>query len=111
MSAMAMVAKARNLERRRRFGTVMLVSCLGFSFGVVPIGILVCLFVMVDVGGEVSDPLRAKPLRHSWTLRFQYRPTLWAVMCDCSTRNLAGNPDSPQAVIFLTSIIDVIRGY
>ena len=28
-----------------------------------------------------------------------------------ASRNLAGNPDSPQAVIFLTSIIDVIRGY
>ena len=25
-------------------------------------------------------------------------------------RNLAGNPDSPQAVVFLTSIIDVIVG-
>ena len=24
------------------------------------------------------------------------------------TRNLAGNPDSPQAVVFLTSIIDII---
>ena len=26
-------------------------------------------------------------------------------------RNLAGNPDSLQAVVFLTSIIDVIVGY
>ena len=25
-------------------------------------------------------------------------------------RNLAGNPDSPQAVIFLTSITDVMMG-
>ena len=28
----------------------------------------------------------------------------------CNTRNLAGNPDSPQAVIFLTSITDVMMG-
>ena len=27
------------------------------------------------------------------------------------SRNLAGNPDSPQAVIFLTSITDVMMGY
>ena len=25
------------------------------------------------------------------------------------TRNLAGNPDSPQTVVFITSIIDVIH--
>ena len=28
----------------------------------------------------------------------------------CNTRSLAGNPDSPQAVVFLTSIIDEIVG-
>ena len=28
----------------------------------------------------------------------------------CNTRNLAGNPDSPQAAIFLTSITDVMMG-
>ena len=27
------------------------------------------------------------------------------------TRNLAGNPDSPQAVIFLASITDVMMGF
>ena len=30
--------------------------------------------------------------------------------CKLRPRKLAGNPDSPQVVIFLTSIIDVIRG-
>ena len=29
---------------------------------------------------------------------------------DLASRNLAGNPDSPQAVIFLTSITDVMMG-
>ena len=29
---------------------------------------------------------------------------------DGATRNLAGNPDSPQAVIFLASITDVMMG-
>ncbi len=29
---------------------------------------------------------------------------------DLSPRNLAGNPDSPQAVIFLASITDVMMG-
>ena len=29
----------------------------------------------------------------------------------CNTRNLAGNPDSPQAAIFLTSITDVMMGF
>ena len=28
----------------------------------------------------------------------------------CYPRNLAGNPDSPQAVIFLASITDVMMG-
>ena len=28
-----------------------------------------------------------------------------------TARNLAGNPDSPQAVVFLTSVVDVTVGY
>ena len=29
----------------------------------------------------------------------------------CNTRSLAGNPDSPQAIVFLTSIIDTMVGF
>ena len=32
----------------------------------------------------------------------------WARVCP---RNSDGNPDSPQAVVFLTSIVDVTVGY
>ena len=37
------------------------------------------------------------------------QPQYWEIR-RCNTRNLAGNPDSPQAVIFLTSITDVMMG-
>ena len=33
-----------------------------------------------------------------------------AVTAGCTPRSLAGNPDSPQTVVFITSIIDAIAG-
>ena len=37
-------------------------------------------------------------------------PKAWRAALLTTPRNVAGNPDSPQAVVFLTSIIDVTMG-
>ena len=50
------------------------------------------------------------------TPRYEIMPQLYpslhlSKIAGRGTRSLAGNPDSPRAVVFLTSIIDVTVGY
>ena len=44
------------------------------------------------------------------TLKYE-APSVTPYIRRCNTRNLAGNPDSPQAVIFLTSFIDILLSF
>ena len=69
-------------------------------------------YVRINVAKDGVD-IAVRPTGHSWHTPYDEAEValLVAKLQDLKpARNLAGNPDSPQAVIFLTSMTDVMMG-